>query len=199
MRCRRLSGRDQCCAEHCSDSTSAEVSTSGPDDDSLQGPEHADARLRADRSSVAGCNDADLERTAAQSPGTMLQISSRQQTSLKEKEGVRRAGSTREVREQESSTEAKPADSEVQSHVNKDGSAFSRKTAQQEVKKKPHSADDTYRKAKGKEKTEFRIQERPHPAERRARKIQKRGWLPRAMQERSVNNKTHNRSRPQCD
>ena len=28
---------------------------------------------RADRSSVAGCNDADLEQTAAQSPGKMLQ------------------------------------------------------------------------------------------------------------------------------
>ena len=44
-------------------------------DDWQQRPEHTEARLRADSSSVAVCNDADLEQTA-QSPGTMLQISS---------------------------------------------------------------------------------------------------------------------------
>ena len=62
-RCRRVSGADQSCAEKCGDSTSAKVSTSGPDDDSQQGPEHTEARPRAERSSVAGCNDADLEQT----------------------------------------------------------------------------------------------------------------------------------------
>ena len=40
---------------------------------SQQGPEHIGAGPRADRSSVAGCNDADFEQTAAQSPGKMLQ------------------------------------------------------------------------------------------------------------------------------
>ena len=39
-------------------------STDRPDDDSQQGPEHIEARPRADRSSVARCNDADLEQTA---------------------------------------------------------------------------------------------------------------------------------------
>ena len=48
--------------QNCSDSTSAKVSAGGPDDDSQQGPEHIEARLPADRSSVAGCNIADLER-----------------------------------------------------------------------------------------------------------------------------------------
>ena len=42
--------------------------------------------LEQDRSSVAGCNDAYFEPTAAQSPGKMLRISSRQQTSLRERE-----------------------------------------------------------------------------------------------------------------
>ena len=45
------------------DSTSAKTSTYDPDDNSQQGPENADARPRADSSSVAGCNDADLEPT----------------------------------------------------------------------------------------------------------------------------------------
>ena len=84
MWCRRVSGRDQGCAESCSDSTSTKVSTDGPDDDSQQGPERIEARLRADRISVAGCKDADLEQTAAQSPGKMMQISSRQLTRLRE-------------------------------------------------------------------------------------------------------------------
>ena len=103
---------------------SAKVSTDGPDDDSQQGPEHTEAQPRADRSAVARCNDADLEQTAAQSRGKMLQISSRQQTSLEKRErereqlytarsgsrgiGARRASSTRVVREQERSTEASP-------------------------------------------------------------------------------------------
>ena len=64
---------------------SAKVSTDGPDDDSQQSPEHTEAQPRADRSAVARCNDADLEQTAAQWPGKMLQISSRQQTSLEKK------------------------------------------------------------------------------------------------------------------
>ena len=48
-----VSGRDQGCAENCSDSTSAKVSTAGPDDDSQQGPEHIEARSRADSRTVA--------------------------------------------------------------------------------------------------------------------------------------------------
>ena len=79
-----ISGRDQVCAENCWDSTSAKISTDDPDDDSQQGPEHTDARPRADSRSVVRCSDADLEQTA-QSPGTMLQISSRQQTSFRER------------------------------------------------------------------------------------------------------------------
>ena len=75
------------CQELClTPSTRSKVSTDGPDDDSQQGPEHTEARPRADRSSFAGCNDADLAQTAAQSPGMTLQISSRQQTSLRERE-----------------------------------------------------------------------------------------------------------------
>ena len=64
----------------------AKIGTDDTDDDSQQGPEHTEARPRADSSSVGGCNNADLEQTAAQSPGSMLQISSRQQTSLRERE-----------------------------------------------------------------------------------------------------------------
>ena len=96
------------CAEDCSDSTSAKVSTDGADDDSQQGPEHTEARPRADRSSVAGCNDADLEQTAAQSPSTMLQISSRQQTSLRRESEMRDESRRGKLHQ----TEAKPADSE---------------------------------------------------------------------------------------
>ena len=83
----------------------------------MTGPEHTEARPRADRSSVAGCNDADFEQTAAQSPGKMLQISCRQQTSLREGE---------REREKLHQTEAKPADSEVQARSAKTA-AFSRK------------------------------------------------------------------------
>ena len=106
----------------------------------MTGPEHTEARPRADRSSVAGCNDADLEQTAAQSPGKMLQISSRQQISLRERE---------REREKLHQTEAKPADSEVQRQVSKDGPPIQQKDcAQQQAKRKPHSADGTYRNAK---------------------------------------------------
>ena len=154
----------------CSESTTAKVSTDGPDDDSQQGPQRTEARPRADRSSVAGCNDADLEQTAAQSPDAMMQTSSRQQTSLRERD---------REREKLLQTEAKPADSEVQRQVSKDGPPIQQKDcAQQQAKRKPHSADGTYRNAK----------------------IQKRGnCSPRAMQERSVNDKRRNRSRPQCE
>ena len=130
----------------CSESTTAKVSTDGPDDDSQQGPEHTEARPRADRSSVAGCNDAELEQTAAQSPGKMLQISSRQQTSLRERE---------REREKLHQTEAKPADSEVQSQVSKDGL---------------HSAERLCT-ATSKEETSFSRRYIPQ------RKIQKRGEL----------------------
>ena len=134
----------------CSESTTAKVSTDGPDDDSQQGPEHTEARPRADRSSVAGCNDAELEQTAAQSPGKMLQISSRQQTSLRERE---------REREKLHQTEAKPADSEVQSQVSKDGAIQQNGCAQQQAKRKPHSADGTYRNAKFKSvRTAARVQ-----------------------------------------
>ena len=165
---------------NCSDSISAKVSTDGPDDDSQQGPEHTEARPRADRSSVAGCNDADLEQTAAQSPGTMFQISSRQQTSLRERERARTAphSKDRQPRNQcqtclkhESGKRArklhrgKPADSEVRSQASKDGRVQQKDCAQQQVKRKHHSAER-----------------------------QKRGnGHPRAMQERSVKKKTRSR------
>ena len=98
-----------------SHNTSEKVSTNDPDENSQQGPEHTEARPRADRSSIAGCNDANLEQTAAQSPGTMLQISSRK---------LERENESRKLHQ----TEAKPADREVQRQVNNDESAFSRKT-----------------------------------------------------------------------
>ena len=82
----------------------------------------------------------DLDQTAAQSPGSMLQISSRQQASLREnavrereklhtarigsrRNGARSACSTRLRKRARKlhQTEAKPADSEVQSKVSKDG------------------------------------------------------------------------------
>ena len=125
-----VSGRVQGCAESCSDFTSAKVSTDGPDDDSQQIPEHIEARPRADRSSVAGCNDADLEQTAAQSPGKTLQISSRQQTSLRERERERKRA--RKLHQ----TEAKPADSEVQSQVSKDGRKIERRCTARKKRKR---------------------------------------------------------------
>ena len=48
----------------------------------------------------------------------------------------------------------RPADSEVQSQVNRDGRNQQKDRAQQQVKRKPHSADRRARKGK----TEFRIQ-----------------------------------------
>ena len=63
-RCGRVSGVGQGCAENCSDSTSAKIGTDDPDDDSQQGPEHADARCRADSSAVARYDVADLEQTS---------------------------------------------------------------------------------------------------------------------------------------
>ena len=47
-------------AQNCRDSTCAEMRTNDPDDDSQQGPEHADGRPQADRSSVARHDVADL-------------------------------------------------------------------------------------------------------------------------------------------
>ena len=73
------------------------------------------------RSKVQNIPMPDLEQTAAQSPGKMLQISSRQQDELERGRERTRAGKLHQ-------TEAPPADSEVQSQVNKDGSACSRKT-----------------------------------------------------------------------
>ena len=70
---KEFQGEIKVAQKNCSDSTSAKVSTDAPDDDSQQGPEHTEARPRADRSSIAGCNDADFEQTAARSPGKMLQ------------------------------------------------------------------------------------------------------------------------------
>ena len=59
----RVLGGDQGCAENCRDSTSAKISTDDPDDDSQQGPEHADARPRVESSAVVRYDDADLEQT----------------------------------------------------------------------------------------------------------------------------------------
>ena len=56
--------QDQGCAENCRDSTSAKIGTDDRDDDSQQGPEHADARPRADSSAVARYDVADLEQTS---------------------------------------------------------------------------------------------------------------------------------------
>ena len=144
-----VSGRDQGCAENCRHPTRAMRGTDDPEEDSQQGPEHTDARPRPDSSAVARCNDADLE------PASLGESCKR----------------TRELHR------SKPADSEVQSQVNKDCRAQQKDCAQQQVKRKPHSADDTYRRGK----------------RRRERTIQKRGSLPRAMQERSFWNKTRSR------
>ena len=102
------------------------------------------------RSKVQNVPKPDLEQTAAQSPdammqtaaqppGKMLQISSRQQTSLREGE---------REREKLHQTEAKPADCEVQGQVSKDGPIQQKGCAQQQARRKPHSADGAYRNAK---------------------------------------------------
>ena len=81
-----MSGRDQGRAENCSDSTSAKVSTDGPDDESQLGPKQNEARHRADRSSVAG----PMMQTSSRQPRSRqvrcCRISSRQQTSLRRRE-----------------------------------------------------------------------------------------------------------------
>ena len=109
-------------------------STDDPDEDSQQGPEHTDARPRADSSAVARCNDADLE------PASLGESCKR----------------TRELHR------GKPADSEVQSQVNKDGRTQQKDCAQQQVKRKPHSADDTYRRGK---RRRIRIQQKDEIAQ----------------------------------
>ena len=140
-----VSGRDQGCAENCRHPTRAMRSTDDPDEDSQQGPEHTDARPRADSSAVARCNDADLE------PASLGE-------SCKKR--------TRELHR------GKPADGEVQSQVNKDGRTQQKDCAQQQVKRKPHSADDTYRRGK---RRRIRIQQKDEIAQ-----FQKCGSLPRA-------------------
>ena len=169
------------------------VSTDGPDDNSQQGPEHTEARPRADSSSVVGCNDADLEpttdeldrerkreRTAPQSKD--WQPRNRCQTCSKHESGKRARKLHR----------GKPADNEVHSQVSKDGRIQQEDGAPQGKRegalKRLHSAERLYTAKKARED---RI---PHPAERLISNIQDRGnGHPRAMQERSVNNKTRNR------
>ena len=127
--------------------------TYGPDDDSQQGPEYADARPRADRSAVdrrsavAWSDVADLEPTtdelerkrARTAPNSKdMQPRNRCQTCLKHESGKR----ARQLHR------GKTADSAVQSKVSKDGRIQQKDSAQQQVKRKPHSADDTYSKAK---------------------------------------------------
>ena len=96
-------------------------------------------------------------------------------------------------------TEAKPADSEVQSQVSKDGRIQQKDDASQgkregTLKRRPHSAERPSSTTSKKEREDGI----PHPAERPHSTIQKRGSRsPRAVQERSVENKTRNRSRPQ--
>ena len=91
-------------------------------------------------------------------------------------------------------TEAKPADSEVQSQVSKDDASKGKREGA--LKRRPHSAERPS-SATNKKEREDGI---PHPAERLYSSIQKRGSRrPRAMQERSVKNKTRNRSRPQFE
>ena len=113
-------------------------STADPDEDSQQGPEHTDARPRADSSA-------------------MMQTSSRQQRSRQVQCCRSRAGEL----ERESGKRArklhrgKPADSEVQSQVNKEGRIQHEDCSQQQVKRKSHSADDTYRQGK---RIQIRIQ-----------------------------------------
>ena len=57
MCCRRVSGRDQGCAENCRDSTRAMVGTDDPDDGSQQ-----ESSAVADSSAVARYDVADLEQ-----------------------------------------------------------------------------------------------------------------------------------------
>ena len=120
-------------SENFGDSTRAMRSTDGPDEDSQQSPEHTETQPRADRS-VAGCSEADLEQTAAQSPGKMLQ-NLEQTTDELEREKTR----ARKLHQ----TKAKPANSEVQNQVSKDGRIQQKDCAQQQVKRKHHPAEKT--------------------------------------------------------
>ena len=87
-------------------------------------------------------------------------------------------------------TEAKPADSEVQSQVSRDGRIQQKDGASQgkregAPKRRPHSAERLSSATSRKEREDGI----PHPAERLYSTIQKRGSRsPRAMQERSVKN-----------
>ena len=119
-------------------------STHDPDDDAQQGPEHTDARPRADSSSVAKCSDADLEQTEAQSPGKMLQISSRQQTSLRESERNESRKASPDLRQ-------RPPTARYIRIQQKD-------CAQQQVERKPYSADGAYRNAKFRSVGDARVQ-----------------------------------------
>ena len=96
------------------------------------------------RSKVQNIPMPDLDQTAAQSPGAMMP--DLEPASLGES-----CKRTRELHR------GKPADSEVQSQVNKDGRAQQKDCAQQQVKRKPHSADDTYRRGK---RRRIRIQQK---------------------------------------
>ena len=138
-------------------------------------------RPRADRSSVARYDVADLVSTT----GELERKREREREKLHTARigsrgiGARRVRSTRVVREQE----APPRQARRQRGT---------KPGQQ---RRPHSAERLCT-ATSKKEREDGI---PHPAERLISQIQERGGRPRAMQERSVKNKTHNRSRPQCE
>ena len=80
-------------------------STDDPDEDSQQGPDHTDARPRADSSAIARCNDAhlradELERSRQRAMRERLENKkARAEASLRERERLEK---------QESSTEASP-------------------------------------------------------------------------------------------
>ena len=170
-------------------------STDGPDDDP-QGPEHNVAQPRADSSAVARFNVADLE------------LASLRENVVREREKLHTTRQAAEETEPEviearhwgkragkiHPTEAKPADSEVQSQVSKDGRIQQKDDASQGKKRRRSEEESS---ATSKKEREDGIS---HPAQRLYSTIQKRGSRsPRAMQERSVKNKTRNRSRPQCE
>ena len=121
-------------------------STDDPDDDSQQGPEHTDARPRADSGAVARCSE--CRPRADRSAVARLYVADFKPASLRENESVK-SSKDRQPRKRcqtclkhESGKRArklhrgKPADSEVQSQVNKDGRIQQKDCAQQQAKER---------------------------------------------------------------
>ena len=96
-------------------------STNGPDD---KGPDSIDARPRADSSSVARCSDADprADSSAVARFCMYMYVADLERASLSERECEKLQGqAAEEKRKRYQLHRGKPADSEVQSQVSKDG------------------------------------------------------------------------------